>query len=150
MILQSGEVGYATRFKNASKLSNIVLERIKNSTQNQSKLICVDVLSGQPLNYDIKSLSYSVISYIDKETFQTSIRQSQQDFEFYRQMLDKCKYKINEFGVTLCKFCPNKKHTVFECPRLHFIPFRHTVPIQYYRKKPVERQERTKFMRTKK
>ena len=44
---------------------------------------------------------------------------------------------MNEFGLILCRYCPNKTHTVFECPKLHFIPFRQTIPIQYYTKKKI-------------
>lgn len=39
---------------------------------------------------------------------------------------------------------------MFECPRLHFTPFRNTLPARYLRKKPNEKQERNKFIRGKK
>ena len=84
MILQSGEVGYSARVKGSSKLNGIVLEHVSSNIEKQSKLICVDILSNKPLNYDIKSLSYSVIYYMDKETFEKVLRSCHEDFEVYR------------------------------------------------------------------
>ena len=49
---------------------------------------------------------------------------------------------MNKFGLTLCRFCPNKKHTLFDCPRLHFTPFRNTIPALYYRTEPMQKQQR--------
>lgn len=42
---------------------------IKNGAEEESKLVCLDVISREKLNYDIKSLSYSVICFMDGETF---------------------------------------------------------------------------------
>lgn len=56
---------------------------------------------------------------------------------------------MNEFAVSTCRFC-NKKHTIFECPRVHFVPFRNIVPTESYKKRPSDRQPRVKFIRHKK
>ena len=81
MILQSGEVGFSARVKGSSKLNGTILERIANSLDNNlSKLICVDVLSNQPLIYDIKSLAYSVIYYMDREIFEKSLSVNRNDY----------------------------------------------------------------------
>ena len=84
MILQSGEVGYSARVKGSSKLNGVVLEHITNNIKDQSKLLCVDVLTPHSINYDIKALSYSVVYFMDKETFERSLRLSTEDFERYR------------------------------------------------------------------
>ena len=84
MILQSGEVGFSSRVKGSSKLNGKILEHISNNLESQSKLICVDILSNKPLNYDIKALSYSVIYFMDRDTFEKSLRNSHEDFEIYK------------------------------------------------------------------
>lgn len=81
MIIQSGEVGFVTRIRGGPfKINGIVIDRIANNLENRSKPICVDVFSSNPVNYDIKSLSYSVIYYMSKDTFEKSLRAYPDDF----------------------------------------------------------------------
>lgn len=44
IILQSGEVGFASRVKGVGKLNNLVIERISCGAQDESKLVCIDIL----------------------------------------------------------------------------------------------------------
>jgi len=79
MILQSGQIGFTTGRK-YSDFNNIVVHTIANQTKNESKLICLDLLSLNRLNYEIKSLDYSVIYSIDKLTFEDCLRPLQTDY----------------------------------------------------------------------
>jgi hypothetical protein len=81
---------------------------------------------------------------MDKATFEDCIRGSKEDYETYKQALDSFRYKLNEFGIVKCRFC-EKQHNLFECPRLHFCPFKKTLPLKRRNPKAEERQKRVKF-----
>lgn len=149
IILQSGEVGFAARVKGATKLNNLILQRISCGAKEESKLVCIDILENQRINYDIKSLSYSVIYHMEEEVWEKTLAQNREDYELYRQLKDKCRYKLVEFGITLCKFC-QKKHTLFECPRLHFLPFRRVLPLARLKNNNFDQQPRLFVSRHKK
>lgn len=67
-----------------SHLHHLIIERISNTIEQESKLICVDILQNEPLAYDVKSLAYSIVYEMDQSTFEDCIRQSKEDFEIYR------------------------------------------------------------------
>lgn len=56
---------------------------------------------------------------------------------------------MHEFALTKCRFCPNKLHSLFDCPKLHYMPFRKTLPLKRITRGS-ERQERVNFIRNKK
>ena len=85
---------------------------------------------------------------MDKLTFEDCIRSTKVDYEIYKQALDSFRFKVNEFGIVKCRFC-EKQHTLFECPRLHFCPFKKILPLKRNNPKIAEKQKRVKFVRNK-
>lgn len=85
---------------------------------------------------------------MDKFTFEDCIRSTKIDYEIYKQAIDSFRFKVNEFGIIKCRFC-EKQHTLFECPRLHYCPFKKTLPSRRNNHKAVEKQNRVKFLRNK-
>lgn len=71
--------------------------------------------------------------------------ESKKDYHGYRELLDKCRFKLNEFGLVKCRFCDNNMHTLFECPRVHYQPFRKTLPLKHNNSKLNLKQKRVKF-----
>lgn len=67
--------------------------------------MCADLLSGQPASYEIKSLGYCSIYEMGVEAFESSVSLCQEDYELYREVLDRCRYRLNEFGLVRCRFC---------------------------------------------
>jgi hypothetical protein len=66
---------------------------------------------------------------MNQEEFENNIRDFIQDFEIYNEIKHKCKYQIDEFELVSCTLCPNKKHSMFACPRIHYLPLK--MPLIY-------------------
>ena len=72
--------------------------------------------------YEIKSLVYSVIYWLDYDKLISTLKESTMDYMHFCFLRDKNRSVIDEFEVVPCEFCPGQKHTKFTCPKLHFIP----------------------------
>jgi hypothetical protein len=60
MILQNGEIGYSAKKYNC-KFNDTIIEKIKSTFKEESRIICINLFTNEQLSYEIKSLAYSII-----------------------------------------------------------------------------------------
>ncbi len=46
-------------------------------------------------------------------------------------MYNKISFIKHEWEIIPCKYCAPKKHTIFICPKLHYIPFKNYIFQKY-------------------
>jgi hypothetical protein len=69
-----------------------------------------------------------VVYSLSYDDLVTTLKESQMDYIHFCFLRDKNKTTLDEFEVLTCDICKDgKKHTKFNCPKLHFIPFKNMV-----------------------
>ena len=53
------------------------------------KILSLDFIKRKIINYEVKSLFYSVIYFLDYENFMISLKECDMDFDLFCQMKDK-------------------------------------------------------------
>lgn len=120
LILKGGEVGYMCHKMN-SCLNDQVVNRIKRAEKDNPFLINLHFITKQRPNFEVKSLVYSIIYFLDYDKLIAILKDTQLDFEMYSFLKDKNKNVVDEFEVIPCEHCTTR-HTKFSCHRLHYIP----------------------------
>lgn len=80
--------------------------------------------------YEIKSLEYSIIYFLDIDTLRSILKGSDMDYELYCLLRDKCSNIPDEYELFKCSICRNH-HTKFTCPKIHYIPIKQHVTNKY-------------------
>lgn len=101
IILKRGELGYICK-KGQSRFNERVADSIAVPENGQPFLTSLDFITKQRPNYEIKSLEYSIIYYLDYDQFIRVLKETDMDFELYALLRDKIKNIPDEFEVHTC------------------------------------------------
>ena len=121
LILRDGKVGYSTKRRNCA-YNEMVMDQVQVGDEDRPFLLGLEFLTRCRPSFEIKSLVYSVIYWLDYEQLITTLKESTMDYMHFCFVRDKQRSELDEFEVVPCEFCPGKKHTKFNCPKLHFVP----------------------------
>jgi hypothetical protein len=91
----------------------------------------LDFLLDRPLSYDIKCIDYTIFYKVSLKSFLSILENYPYDYEYYFMIKEKDKFLLNEFEIEKCHICQNERHTMFKCPRLHYIPLKQHVIGRY-------------------
>lgn len=146
IIIRKGEVGF-TYWKPLCKLNGTVIQKIEISCTKKAYLLTTDILSRiSNLNYDIKALKYTYGMVLPFEEFMSIIKNSKIDYNFYISLLDKHSCQNNQYDYIKCEHCTTSKnqlfHSYFQCPKLHYIPFKSEVIVRHLYKDKKHKQAR--------
>ena len=92
--------------------------------------------------YTLKSMSYSILYYINNEDLITQLQQTNLDYEHFCSQRDKHHISLDSFELYECEHCVGEFHSKFNCPRLHFIPIKQHVVYRYLKGLKSDRQTR--------
>jgi|JI6StandDraft_1071083.scaffolds.fasta_scaffold09392_10 hypothetical protein len=67
---------------------------------------------------------------IEQEDFEEVVRMTKTDFEKYCALRDQDSFDEVIEGLE-CRICNTKRHSKFECPRIHFVPLREIICLKY-------------------
>ncbi len=87
-ILQRGTVGLVCK-RNKSLLNGTAIETFSVNENEKPKILSLDFIKRKIINYEVKSLFYSVIYYLDYDNFMMSLKECDMDFDLFCQMKDK-------------------------------------------------------------
>lgn len=127
-MLRMGTVGLGFAKKGAS-LNGLVLDKIviENMEEENPVLLNVFLLNrSRHLNYEIICESFCNVAFLEFSTFEECIREDGADYEFIKQTYDSDIALEEEWAVKKCQEC-HEKHSLFNCPKLTFMPFRSLV-----------------------
>jgi hypothetical protein len=88
LILKGGEVGFTCR-KNGCDFNNTVVDQIKVSNISEPLLLSLSFINTPRLTYEIKSLEYSILYFLDFESIMSILKESEMDHELYCLLRDK-------------------------------------------------------------
>ena len=127
VIVQGGEISLNAH-RNGYKLHGKPMQSVKLE-QSEYKLLSFNFLLNKLMGYDIKCQDYCIVYEIAKEKFEEIIFHSSYNYQYYCIRRDRDNYNPNDFGTINCDLCGEKeKHTIFECPQIHFVPIKqHTI-----------------------
>lgn len=105
-------------------------------SKDDFKLLSFKFLFHKEMNYDIKCEDYCVIYKLSSEDLRNIIEGNPYNYQYYCMMKDKDKNDPSEFETLNCDICKSlSRHTVFNCPKIHYIPLKQLVIIRYNEKK---------------
>lgn len=119
-VLENGKIGYICK-KFGSKYNNVVANEVKVQNNSKPFILAQEFITLKKLNYEIKSLGYSVIHKLNYEPFLEEIQKMKKDYEYFTFLRDKSKHIMDEYETVECQTC-NANHTAFDCPKFHFMP----------------------------
>ena len=98
---------------------------------------------NRPINYDIVCKNYSIIYSLKKSILESILSTNPYCYELYCMNRDKDLFNSNDIETELCNLCADTKshHTLFECPRMHYIPIKSVVISQIMKKNPKKLKE---------
>ena len=129
LILKGGEIGFTCK-KPGCKYNSTVIDQLKVLNLANPVLISLGFIRNPRLTYEIKSLAYSVLYFLDYESILGILKASQMDYEHYCLLKDRMLNIPDEFELFNCEIC-KEKHTKFTCPKLHYIPIKQHVTDRY-------------------
>ena len=99
---------------------------IETITADDSKprIFSLDFIKNHSCNYNVKSLSYSVLYCLSREEFMNSLKSSEMDFQLFCVLRDRDEYLLDENNLYECEVCDKEYHNKFQCPRLHYLPLK--------------------------
>ena len=142
-IIHDGEIELFIETPNNSK--NISLKTLKKGDHFGE----ISFFTGVPRTTGAKSLSFSSVFFIKKESFVKIIKENNEDYEKFCKLKDEISlYK--EFGgiFNKCLSCQKTSHLVMDCPLLHLTLNPERVLEKYNFSTPHER--RSSFIRKRK
>ena len=69
-------------------LNGKVIDKLEVHENQKAKMLTLDFLKNKPLNFDIKSLGYSILYSLNLEQFRDSLRSSDMDYQLYCVLKD--------------------------------------------------------------
>ena len=123
-ILVFNEGGFGYSYNNGNSLNNgRVMQHFKVESKDY-QVASLDFLFENKLSFDIKSTDYCIFYKISTDDFIKILKNCSYDLEYYFMVKDKDKFILNEFELCECQVCRKEFHSVFKCPRLHFMPLK--------------------------
>jgi hypothetical protein len=89
-----------------------------------------EFIRKQEEKHYVTSVNYCVIYSIEQDDFEGIVRMIKSDFEKYCALRDQDHFDEILEGLER-NICSSKKHSKFECPRLHFMPLREIICLKY-------------------
>ena len=129
MIFNNGKFGLA--YNNGSLKTNGQIIQTYTVKADEFRIASLDFLLDQPLNYDIKCIDYTIFYKVGLKAFLSILENYPYDYEYYFMIKEKDKFLLNEFEIEKCHICLNERHTMFKCPRFHYIPLKQHVIGRY-------------------
>ena len=86
-IIQKGCVAFTCR--NRSDLDNKVIELLAVEGESKPKIMSLDFIKNKPTSYNIKSVNYSIIYYLNREDFMRSLSSSEMDYQLFCLIKDR-------------------------------------------------------------
>ena len=125
-IIRDGEVELSIPTLNNNK--KIVLKVLKKGDCFGQ----ISFFTGLPRNFTAKSVSFSSLFVINKETFISIVSQNSSDYERYCEIKDQISLYSEYDGIFYrCAACLKRFHPVQECPHLHLTLSRERVLAKY-------------------
>ena len=123
-ILVQGQVALTFK-KPYSPLNGVPVEHVTVEDESyRPELLNKKLLEyGEEINYDIVCTEYCRLTLIDFDKFHQVLKESDKDFQFYFQLKDSNNFREMQKSRDLCQHC-DSKHSLFVCPKLHFMPLR--------------------------
>lgn len=125
-IIRDGEVEISIPTSNQNK--DIVLKKLKKGDYFGQ----ISFFTGLPRNSTAKSLSFSSLFVVKKETFLSIISQNSNDYERFCEIKDEISLYDEYHGIFYnCSACLKKYHLLHECPSIHLV-LSHTRVLERY------------------
>ena len=96
LILREGKIGYCTKLI-GSDFNETIFNEVKIKEGNSPSLLSLDFLFHKPINYEIKTLKYSLMYQIEFSVLKEMVQQNTLDFENFCMILDRSNHILDEF-----------------------------------------------------
>ena len=130
-ILQQGNIAFSCRNGSTSKLNGKKIEFIKISKKEKPKVLSLDFIKNKEINFDIRSVNYSIVYYLEMGKFIEALKGCEMDYELYCMLRDKNESILDENNLYLCSICKTSYHNKFQCSRLHYRPIKQATIANY-------------------
>ena len=100
IILQKGNVAFTCKIN--SDLDGKMIEKFEVDEKKKPIILSLDFIKNKILEYNVKSISYSVLYYLSRESFMESLRSSELDYQLFCVMKDRTDYVLGENNLYEC------------------------------------------------
>lgn len=107
---------------------------------DEYKMLSMYFFANKKVNYDVVCKKYTIIYSLKQEALQELLLTNPYCYELYCMNRDKDKCNENDLEIMSCELCRETKahHTLFECPKLHFMPIRNMLILKTLSKDPTK------------
>ena len=148
-ILQQGIVAFSCKNGPNSKLNGKKIQFIKVSKKQKPKVLSLDFIKNKEINFDIRSVNYSIVYFLEMGKFLESLRSCSMDYQLYCMLRDKNDNILDENNLYHCSICKTSYHNKFQCSRLHYRPLKEVVILKHIGKMKRSRNDRRENQREK-
>lgn len=99
------------------------------------KILSLYFFINKEINYDIKCKDCAIVYSLPRKDLEAIMSTNSSSYEYYCMMKDKDRFNPSEWETHKCDLC-SVHHTVFDCPRLHFIPINNIIIARMLAKNP--------------
>ena len=96
LILREGKIGFCTKLP-GSQFNETIVNQLNIENEGSPSLLSLDYIFKRPINYELKSLNYSLLYQIDYMVLKEIIKLSKLDFENFCMMLDRSNHILDEY-----------------------------------------------------